>query len=48
MRFATQASNPYALAAAIVLGLAIPALTFTFMRLGAKLWFDLTGQNRAA
>jgi hypothetical protein len=44
--FAAQASNPYMLAAAIALGLAIPALIFAFMRLGAALWFDV--QNRGA
>jgi uncharacterized membrane protein len=31
-------------AAAVALGLAIPALIFAFMRLGAALWFDV--QNR--
>lgn len=44
--FAAQATNPYALAAAVALGLAIPALIFAFMRLGAALWFDC--QNRTA
>lgn len=44
--FASQATNPYVLAAAIALGLAIPALIFAFMRLGAALWFDC--QNRTA
>jgi hypothetical protein len=42
--FAVQASNPYALAAAVALGLGIPALIFAFMRVGAALWFDC--QNR--
>jgi hypothetical protein len=44
--FAAQAANPYALAAAVALGLAIPALIFAFMRLGAALWFDC--HNRTA
>jgi len=42
--FAAQATNAWVLAAAIALGLAIPALIFAFMRLGAALWFDC--QNR--
>jgi hypothetical protein len=43
--FAAQASNVYILSAAIALGLAIPALIFAFMRLGAALWFDCQNRN---
>jgi hypothetical protein len=43
---ATNAEGPVMTAAAVVLGLAIPALIFAFMRLGAALWFDV--QNRGA
>jgi len=38
--------NNTLMAAAVALGLAIPALIFAFMRLGAALWFDC--QNRSA
>jgi hypothetical protein len=41
---AAQATNSYALAAAVALGPANPALIIAFMRLGAALWFDC--QNR--
>ena len=44
--FAALASSPWVMAAAVGLGLAIPALIFAFMRLGAALWFDC--QNRTA
>jgi hypothetical protein len=38
--FAAQAINPWMMAAAITLGVAIPALIYALTRVGAGLWID--------
>jgi hypothetical protein len=43
--YGSTATCPYMVAAAVALGIAIPVI-FSFMRVGAGLWFDY--QNRGA